>query len=666
MEDSWGLRLTAWRQERSPRRERMRQMKNQMSKLLALVLAAAMLMSMAVCAQAETYKAGTYTAVGQGNNGEVKVAVELDAESIKSVTVLEHKETPGISDKAISDLPASIVAHQALSVDTITGATNSSTAILAAVEDCILQAGGDVEALKAKEIEKVVSTEKITKDADVVVLGGGGAGLSAAIVAAQQGSKVILVEKYPFLGGNTIRTGGWMMVNDPENLKTMTMSADQLAVVEHEANRETDNEQVKAWQEKVKADIAEYKANGETYFYESPEFNATQLYFRFSESAIPERLYEMLVRSKSDMDWLVSIGFPRSEQGGYCLGDNWPRWFYSTEDHFGHGYIRVMKEAVEAQNLDVEFLMETEGTDLLTNEEGRVCGALATAKDGTSYTLNAKQGVVVATGGFASNSELVKKYSDGRWPDGFENLPTTNDPALTGAGILMAEKLNAQMYDMGHLQILPTADPADGQIETFVGNPQGLYMNKEGKRFVDETSDRDTMVRAILQQTDACYYVVSDQPTSGLTADGRNMGGFTIDELIAKGKVIKADTLEELAEKIGVPAETMLETVEAFNKACETGHDPEFGRPTYATNTPGLTVAIKEGPFYACMRSPARHITKGGILINDKAQVLDQNDEAIPGFYAAGEVTGGTSVAGLCNCIDTGRLAGTFISQEAK
>ncbi len=590
------------------------------------------------------------------------VEVEFDDAAIKSVVVTDHKETPAISDKAISDLPRAIVEHQSLAVDTVAGATYTSKAILAGVEDCVTQAGGDVEALKNKTVEKELSTEEITKDTDVVVLGGGGAGLSAAITAAQNGSKVILVEKNPYLGGNTVRTGGWMMVNNPENLKQMTMSPDQLAIVEAEANKPTDNAQVKAWQEKVKADIKEYKANGETYFYDSPEFNATQLYFRFSESAIPDRLFELITRSKEDMDWLISIGFPCSEQGGYCLGDNWPRWYYSTADQSGRGYIRVMENAIKDQKLDVEILLETEATELLTNAEGRVNGALAQSTNGTKYTLNAAQGVVVATGGFAANTELVKKYADGRWPDGFENLPTSNDPALDGMGITMAEKLNAQMYDMGHLQILPTTDPENGQINTFVGNPQGLYVNKEGKRFVDETADRDTMVQAILKQTDACYYVVSDRATSGLNEENLNAFGISLEDLISRGKVLEADTLEELAEKMGVPAETLMETVKTFNECCETGHDAEFGRPTYGTNVPGQTVAVKEGPYYACLRSPARHITKG----NEKAQVLDQNNEIIPGFYAAGEVTGGTSVAGLVNCVDTGRLAGATISQEAK
>ena len=651
-------------------------MKKKATKVLSMVCAFVMAANLVACGQAASsapaasgtgsYTAGTYTATSNGNNGPLTVEVQFDESSIQSVAVTEHKETPAISDKAISDIPTAIVENQSLAVDAVSGATYTSIAIVEAVADCVNQAGGDAETLKNKEIEKVLSTEEITKDADVVILGGGGAGMSAAITAAQNGSKVILVEKNAYLGGNTVRTGGWMMVNWPENLKQLTMSPEQLAVVEAEANKPTDNEQVKGWQEKVKADIAEYKANGDTYFYDSPEFNALQLYFRFSESAIPERLFEMITRSKEDLDWLIDLGFPCSEVGGYCLGDNWPRWYYSTADQSGRGYIRVMEDAIKAQNLDIEIMMETEATELIANEEGRVVGTIAFAPDGTKYTLNASQGVVVATGGFAANSELVKKYSDGRWPEGFENLPTSNDPALDGVGILMGESMGAQMYDMGHLQILPTTDPANGQISSFVGNPQGLYVNKEGKRFVDETADRDTMVRAILSQTDASYYVISDRATSGLTEDNLNMFGIALDDLIARGKVVEAATLEELAEKIGVPADVLTETVKTFNESCETGHDAEFGRPTYGTNVKGLTVAVKEGPYYACLRSPARHITKGGILINGKAQVLDQNNEIIPGFYAAGEVTGGTSVAGLIHCIDQGRMAGATVSQEAK
>ena len=643
-------------------------MKKVFRKLLACLLAFGFALTLVGCQgnNALSFTAGTYEAAAKGNNAEVKVSVEFTDSEIKSVQVIEHSETPGISDKAITDIPQNIVKSQSLGIDTISGATNTSKAIINAVADCVTQAGGDAEALRNKKVEVNKSTEQITKEADVVVIGGGGAGLSAAIMAAQNGSSVIVIESNPFFGGNTIRCGGAMMVADPEALKDVEMNPENLILIEQELNKDTEYDEVRQWQDNVRKDIEEYKANGDTYYYDSVDFNALQVFYRFSQSAIPARLHEMISRSREDLDWLIELGFPAADKGGYILGDNWPRWFKSTDpnDMLGTGYFRVFQENID--KLDVESIMDTTATKLVKNDEGRVTQVIAEAKDGTTYTLNAKQGVVVATGGFAGNSELVKKYSDGRWPEGFEKLPTDNDPAVDGSGIIMAEEMGAQMYDMGHLQILPVADPFTGQIETLVGNAQGLYVNMEGYRFVDETADRDTMTNAILKQTDQNLYIISDRFGSFLNEEEKNFAGLSADDLIAQGVLFRADTLEELAKQINIDPEVLVNTVNEFNADCKAGVPDKFGRVVFGTNIPGMDVSLNNGPYYACLRKPSRHITKGGILINEKAQVLDNNDVVIPGLYAAGEVTGGTGVAGVLNCVDTGRLAGNYVSQEAK
>lgn len=635
-----------------------------MKRAAAFLLAAVMALSLTACGGAQSstaeagYKAGTYEAAEKGMNGDVKVSVTFTADSIESVEVVSHAETAGLSDPAIKNIPADIVKHQSLGVDMVSGATVTSKAILGAVAACVEQAGGDVEALKAVSVDKEVNTELVEKTADVVVIGGGGAGLAAAIEASENGSSVILIERNAYLGGNTVRTAGATAIVDAEKASTHPMTESQMAVIEELVKKPTDEPMVQEWQKKVAADMEQYKKDGRTDLYDSVEFTALQFYFRFGESAIPERLYEMVNGSSELLPWLGDMGFPWTEQGQVIVGDNWPRWYYSTQHKGGNGYIEVMENQIKTQGLDVEIIKEVRGQELIT-ENDRVVGVKAVSNAGQPYTLHANKGVIIATGGFAANPEMLKKYSDGRW-EGVENLSNTNDPAMVGDGITMAEQVNAQMFDMGHLQVLPIADPADGNTKTFIGTTTGLYVNNEGVRFVDESADRDTLTRAILAQPDSEVYIISCESNNGVDENGMNIMGVSAQKILDDGKAIKADTLEELAEKMGVDPAVLKKTVEDFNTACQTGVDEAFGRTYFGGDAGNLdgTPEIKEGPYYATLRKPAAHITKGGILIDEAARVLGQDNQPIEGLFAAGEVTGGTGVAGLLNALYTGRVAG--------
>lgn len=618
-----------------------------MKRVAAFLLAAVMMVSLAACGEPASnsnagtgYKAGTYEAAEKGMNGEVKVSVTFTDDSIASVEVVSHSETEGLSDPAIENIPTDIGKYQSLGVDMVSGATFTSKAILGAVAACVEQAGGDAEALKAVPVNKGVNTEPVEKTADVVIVGGG-AGLSAAIEASQNGSSVILIERNAYLGGNTVRTAGATVIVDPERARHYPMTEAQMAVIEDLIQKPTDEPLVQEWQQKVAADIEQYKKEGRTDLYDSVEFAALQFYFRFGESAIPER-------------W--------TENGQVIVGDNWPRWYYSTKHKGGNGYIETMENHIKDKGLDVEIIKEVRGQELIT-EGDRVVGVTAVSNAGQPYTLHANKGVIIATGGFAANPEMLKKYSDGRW-NGVENLNSTNDPAMVGDGIVMAEQVNAQMYDMGHLQVLPIADPADGNTKTFIGTTTGLYVNKEGVRFVDESADRDTLTRAILAQPDSEMYIISCESNNGVDENGMNVMGISAQKILDDGKAIKADTLEELAEKMGVDPAVFEKTVADFNTACQTGVDEAFGRTYFGGDAGNLdgTPEIKEGPYYATLRKPAAHITKGGILIDESARVLGQDNEPIEGLFTAGEVTGGTGVAGLLNGMYTGRLAGQTVS----
>ncbi len=608
------------------------------------------------------YTAGTYTATAKGHNGDLTLAVTFDESAIKSIEVKEHNETPGISDTPIDKIPEQIIANQSLKVDVVSGATFTSNAILTAVADAVTQAGGDAEALKNVALaEKESSKEPVVKEADVIVVGAGNAGLASAVSAAEEGASVIVVEKNSYVGGNTIRAGGGYACADPDAISAHTMTEGQMQELEALIVKETDNEIVKGWQKKVAEDIEAYKAANSTYVYDSVEFTALQFYFRFSQAAEPELLYDLIKKSKPAKDWLAEIGFPWNEKPNLLLGDSWPRWFTSSAHKNGQGFILTFLDAIEENNYNVEIIKEVRANELLL-DGGRVVGVKGTSADGTEYTLNAGKGVILATGGFSANPEMLVEYTDGRWGD-VSKLVTTNDPAMVGDGIKMALEAGADVTDMAHLQVLPISAPAGSSTGGFIGSATNMYVNKEGKRFVNELADRDTLSKAILAQPDAVLFIVSDADNSGVDENGLNGSGQPVQDLIDAGIIVKGDTLEELAEKMGVDPVTFVETVEKFNEAVLTGNDPEFKRQSFAgdfTNPDG-TPGVFKAPFYAGARTPAAHITKGGIKVNVDAEVISKDGEVIPGLFAAGEVTGGRSVAGLLEATTSGLTAGKTV-----
>lgn len=646
-------------------------MKSVKRKVLLFGLTILMSVSLVACGSKEStasYTAGTYTATAKGNNGDVTLEVTFDESAIKSIEIKEHGETPGISDAPIAKIPELIIANQSLKVDVVAGATNTSNAILNAVADAVNQAGGDAEALKKVEItNKEVAKNPVVKEADVVVVGAGGAGLSAAVSAAEEGASVIVVEKNAYIGGNTVRTGGGYAACDPEAIEIHEMTAGQMAEIESLIARETDNEDVKSWQKKVAEDIEAYKAEGKTQVYDSVEFMALQYYFRFSQSADTELLFDLIEKSKPTKDWLENLGFSWTSQPDLLLGDSWPRWFSSTTAHGGNGFIDVFTEEIAEKNYNVEIIKDVRAEELIT-VDGRVVGVKGTSSDGAEYTLNANKGVVLASGGFSANKEMLIEYSDGRWGD-LSNVQTDNDPAMDGDGIKMALAVGADVVDMGHLQLMPLSDPKTGAAYPFIGSGINLYVNQEGKRFVNELADRDTISKAVLEQTDSIFYVVCDRNNAGIDPEtGITYGGQNVQELIDAGIVVKADTLEELAELIGCDPATFVETIEKFNECVLNGSDPEFNRVSFAGSfiDPDGNPGIFDAPYYAGARTPAAHITKGGIKVNVNAEVISKDGNVIPGLYAAGEVTGGRTVAGLLEAMTSGHTAGKTVTGKIK
>ena len=605
------------------------------------------------------YQEGTYQGSAMGNNSDVTVEVTFGSQEIISVTVVSHNETQGISDTPIERIPKEIVEGQTLAVDTVTGATNTSLAILEAVEQCVEQAGGDVEALKQASEQEEVPAQQIELTTDVLILGGGGAGVSAAISAAAEGSEVLVVEKTAALGGNTILSGGGYNAYDAARDLNMQISEQQLQTVDELLDKEPVNEEHEELIETVRKQLDEYRASASETLFDSVELHALQTYDAGDYLGDPELILTFCQRAADGVQWLEDYcGIVWQDELGTMVGGLWPRAHYVEGAKSGQGYFAAFTRTIEENELPVEFLMETRAQELLV-EDGRIVGAKATGADGTEYTIRAESGVVLATGGFAANMEMCMKYK----PELLPTLKNSNSAAMTGDGIVMAEAIGANLVDMDQIQCFPSSDAYNGSTSGGVGGT--LYINKEGVRFVDESARRDVLTAAALEQTDGQFYVIADVNGAGIDENGLNSYGQKVEDLIAQGKVFEADTLGELAEQLELDPEVFTASVERWNEIVASGEDTDFGRVAFTD-----TAAVLEAPFYASFRSPAVHHTMGGVQVDAETRVMDTEGNVIPGLYAAGEVTGGfhgsNRVGGnaVPDAISNGRAAGLAAAQQ--
>ena len=596
-----------------------------MKKLTAALLV--FLMMVMTGAMALAYTEGTYTATAQGNNGPVTVSVTFSADAITDVTVVEHSETAGLSDRPIAEIPAAIVENQSLAVDTVSGATNSSNAILTAVADCVAQAGGDVEALKAVAVEKA-PVEDVEATYDVVVLGGGGAGLTASITAAQNGAKVILVEKAGSLGGNTLIAGQGFNACDPERQANTEMSEALLGQLKSYLDLDpADFGAFAEVLETVKGQINDYIASGSTTLFDSPELHMLHTYMGGKRTGLDGTVIEpdlelartFATNALDALEWAESIGAQWNDTTSTILGAMWPRSHVLANGNV----ITILTDAAKANG--VEIVTDTRANELIV-ENGKVVGVKATTSEGANVTLHANSGVVLATGGFSANAPMVVEYNN-YWPGLSDTMPSTNAPTITGDGIVMAKAVGADLVGMGFAQLMPSSHPVDGSLFSGIwGSAETqVFVNKEGKRYVNEYAERDVLSKAALAQTDGIFYIICDNKI----AKNADVAGME-----AKGNVVVADTLEELAEKLGIPADTFVETIERYNSFVDAQKDDDFGKPLFGEK-------IDEAPFVATPRSPSLHHTMGGVKIDTNTHVISTEGNVIDGLYAAGEVTGG-------------------------
>ena len=624
-----------------------------MKKLTALLASATMALSLVGCSTGKTY---TGEAFGHDKENPVKVTLTIKDKTITKVEVDASHETNGIGSKAAETMPGAIVAANSLEVDGVSGATQTSKAIIEAATAALKQAGLEPSDLVSKNTS-TTKAKDIEETVDVVVVGAGGAGMTAAITATDAGKKVIVVESQPITGGNSVRsTGGMNAAKTPyQDKNEFKEAAGVEKTLATAAEKFADNETITALAATVKSQWDAYQANPQGYF-DSVELMELDTLIGGKGKNNPELVKTLAENSAAAIEWLASIGAEVKNVGAF--GGASVKRIHRPVNADGKvtavgAYIVPILEK-NLQDRNVQFLFDTTANEIIM-KDGKAVGIKATGKDGHKVTINAKS-VVIATGGFGANAEMVEKYK----PE-LKGFATTNAEGAQGQGIEMATAVGAATVDMDQIQIHPTVHiEEDGNAHLITEGLRGdgaILVNAEGKRFYDEVSTRDKVSAAIIAQPDKSAWLVVDQSMVDKSA--------VIAGYIKSGYTVTGATYEELAKAMGVDEATFVSTMNTWNQAVEAKSDAEFNRTSFANP---LTAA----PYYAIKITPAVHHTMGGIVINPKAEVLNEKGEVISGLFAAGEVTGGVHGANrlggnaVADFVVFGRIAGQSAADNAK
>jgi fumarate reductase flavoprotein subunit len=603
---------------------------------------------------------GKYTAAAQGRNGKITVDVTVVSDRITAVEVVEHSETAIISEPAFERVPKNIVEYQSLQMDAISGATFTRNAIISATADAIKQAGGDAAEWRNREGQHSETGETIEKTADVIVVGGGGAGLAAASSAIDQGASVILIEKTAALGGNTLLSGGVLNAADPEWQAKAAADTGEAEELENWMKMDADSfpEEYRETFKTLQGQIKEYLEGSRDYLFDSTELHIIQTYYYGARTGLDgSKVYGNfeLVKSMAEnglptVNWLDEKGIEWQANVSEPVGAMWRRGHTPTMPKGQEYTIKLGKTILDSGN---EYMVETAAKSLIV-KDGKVVGVEAEQSNGTKVVLHANKGVVLATGGYGSNTAMVQEYNN-YWDNIPDNSKTTNASGSTGDGIIMAVAAGADLTGMGFVQMMPVSDTKTGDLFTGLIPRYAssyIFVNKEGRRFVDEGAERDALSKAAFEQTDGTFYMIAD---ADIAEEAKWLTDPEVE--VENGRAYKADTLEELAKLINVDPATLAEEMEKYNSYVDSGTDPEFGKASFLQK-------VDTAPYYATPRSPAIHHTMGGLVIDADTHVLTEDGSIITGLYAAGEVTGGVHAGNrlggnaIADIMVNGRIAG--------
>ena len=560
----------------------------------------------------------TAEGTGVGKHGDITVAVTFDAGKIQDIKIVKNAENPILAKKVFTDLKDQVVALSSTDVDLVSGATFSAKGFIDAVNDAAKKAGVTLAKADKKALKKAARELPKTSNYDVVVIGAGGAGFSAAITARNAGANVVLLEKMPAVGGNSLISGAEMNV-------------------------------AKNWVQ-PKLGIND----------DSPELHAQDTFKggdgKGDMKVINVMTHEALDAAKWCRDYL---GVRFEDDNLFFFGGHSRKRALIPVGHTGTEFIA--KFQAKADELGIPVITNMKAEELIKDKDGRVVGVKATM-DGSEYTFNAKGGVVLATGGFGANPEMVKKYN----PKIDERFKTTDAPGSTGEALYMAERAGAELVNMGYIQTYPICDPISGAIELIADArfDGAIMLNQEGKRFVEELQRRDVLSEAILNQTGRYCWVLWNDKIGSISntvkAHANEYEAFT-----KQGIMTTCDDLKCIADFTKIPFDQLRKTVKRVSDMAGKGNDKDFNHRA------GL-MDMQQGKYYVIKAVPSTHHTMGGVRINEKAEALTAEGKVIPGLWAAGEVTGvthGTNRLGgnaYTDIIVFGRIAGEAAAKAAK
>ena len=541
-------------------------------------------------------KDGVYETRVLGHNAPFNVQVTIARGQITDINVTHNLESPGVGKVAIEKLTRDILARQSTNVDSVTGATLSSFALKGAVRECLAKAGAKDTEFAAKTVHKVAKAPMKTKS-EVVIIGGGGAGLAAAVSALEAGSNVTIVEKMGYLGGSTNVCGGAFNASG-------TKFQEALGIKDDPTNH----------------------------------FNNTMKGGHMTNN--PVLVHYLADNAKPTLQWLEELGLKVNPKVGAATGALFQRSHY-PDPAGGHTYVAVLEHKVMQYGPKrVRILLETKATDLIV-KNGRVVGVKAIGRNGPVEAYGTK-GVIMSTGGFGSNVKFRQKVNTGIWKEaklddriGCSNISV----AAQGDGLMMAKKAGAELIGLADIQVHPNGTPGTGlMLDIKTSGRNRLFINENGDRFVNEGAARDVLSKAVFAQPHSTYWLVQNY----LRYPDENkidlLSGRTMHDMLEQGRVKKAKDLEELSKMTGMPLDHLKASIEEYNKAVRNKGTPDkYGCVANHTDDREMT----KGPWYFAKKVPTIHHTMGGIRIDANAHALNAKGEWVKGLYAAGETTGG-------------------------
>lgn len=551
---------------------------NRLRKLISLMLTLMVLASvLSVYAAGDDdeslFTAGEYTETAYGHNGNFEVTVKFGDKTIDDIEIGENDETNFVGTYAMEQVRESILKNQTVNVDMVSGASISSGALIRAVTNAVKDAGADPTLLPDAHAQMQEYSDVNTQ---VVVVGSGGAGLAATLEAHEQGLDVILVEQLGEIGGSSARAGYYV-----------------------------------GGSTKVEAE------NGDSY--STADFVDLLVSSNPGQKELAEILGE---KAGESIDWLYDKGLTDIYYDAGSIYGSGLHW--GNYGHIGGFFAYVMQHQLDVQN--IEYRLNTRATGLLT-EDGKIIGIAVEPKNGNPYHIYA-DAVVLATGGYAANAEMVAQYT----PE-LEGYRFDCSKGSDGSGMLMAAEAGAALDNMSDvfsyygLNVMYNTIPRNITYPYLMTGP--IIVNEEGNRFVNELMyyEQNTVL-AMNEQTNRHGFIILTQEMA--------------DQLVRPALDYSADlpqmykrceTLDDVAATFKINADTLKDTVATYNTYVENGEDPDFGKPSFA-----MPQRIEE-PYYVAEVTSAVHMTYGGIRTDNQMHALTQDNQIIEGLYAAGECT---------------------------